>query len=97
VGNRILPLPERSRNQTPRGIGQLPEQTLRNTNHIADDKSSDYSCAACRKNLNHAPPAFGLIWTTTIAKTLRIGHASVYLVWPRADLSDQRDHVRSDG
>jgi hypothetical protein len=41
VDNRILPLPERARNQTPRGIGQLPEQTLRNTNHIGDDKSRD--------------------------------------------------------
>jgi hypothetical protein len=41
-----LPLPERARTQTPRGIGQLPGQNLRNTNHIGDDKSSDYSRAA---------------------------------------------------
>jgi hypothetical protein len=46
VDNLILRLPERVRNQTPRGTGQLPEQTLRNTNHIGDDKSSDYSRAA---------------------------------------------------
>ena len=39
MGNRILPLPERSRNQTPPGIGQLPEQTLRNTGHVGDDKA----------------------------------------------------------
>jgi hypothetical protein len=39
VGNRTLPLPERSRNQTPPGIGQLPEQTLRNTGHVGDDKA----------------------------------------------------------
>jgi len=45
VDNRILPLPERARNQTPHGIEQLSEQTLRNTNHIGDDKSSDYSSA----------------------------------------------------
>ena len=37
--NRILPLTERSRNQTPRGIGQLPEQTLRNPSHIGDDEA----------------------------------------------------------
>ncbi len=37
-----MPLPERVRNQTPRGIGQLPEQTLRNTSHISDDKNSGY-------------------------------------------------------
>jgi hypothetical protein len=35
-----LPLTERSRNQTPRGIGPLPEQTLRNPNHVGDNKSS---------------------------------------------------------
>jgi hypothetical protein len=40
VDNRILPLPERARNQSPRGIGQLPEQTLRNTNHIGGDKGN---------------------------------------------------------
>jgi hypothetical protein len=63
VDNRILPLPERARNRTPRGIGQLPEQTLRNTNHIGDDKSSDHSRAARgdRKNFDHAPPTFDLI------------------------------------
>ena len=64
VDNGILPLPERARNQTPRGIGQLPEQTLRNTNHIGDDKSSDYSRAARRTNFNHAPPTFGLVSPT---------------------------------
>jgi hypothetical protein len=46
VDNRILPLPERSRNQTPHGIGQLPEQTLRNTSHIGDDRRADYFRAA---------------------------------------------------
>jgi hypothetical protein len=63
VDNRILPLPERARNQTPRGIGQLPEQILRNTNHIGDDKSSGYSGAVRgdRKNFDHAPPTFDLI------------------------------------
>ena len=45
MDNRTLPLPERARNQRRRGIGQLPEQTLRNTDHIGDDKSSDYSRA----------------------------------------------------
>jgi hypothetical protein len=45
VDNRTLRLPERARNQMPRGIGQLSEQTLRNTNHIGDDKRSDYSSA----------------------------------------------------
>jgi hypothetical protein len=38
VDNLMLRLPERARNPTPRGIGQLPERTLRNTNHISDDK-----------------------------------------------------------
>jgi hypothetical protein len=46
VDNRTLPLPEPALNQTPRGIGQSPEQNLRNTDHIGDDKSSDYSRAA---------------------------------------------------
>src|SRR6476660_40910 len=41
----MLLLPRRARKQTPRGIGQLPEQTHRNTNHIGDDKSSDWSRA----------------------------------------------------
>ena len=36
--NRILPLTERSRSQTPRGIGQLPEQTLRDVRRIGHDK-----------------------------------------------------------
>jgi hypothetical protein len=35
-----LLLTERSRNQTPRGIGPLPEQTLRNPSHIGDDKTA---------------------------------------------------------
>jgi len=35
-----LPLTERSRSQTPRGIGQLPEQTLRNPNRVGDDKTA---------------------------------------------------------
>src|SRR5256885_2543189 len=39
VDNRILPLRERARNQTPRGIAQLLEQTLQNPNHIGDDKA----------------------------------------------------------
>jgi hypothetical protein len=43
------------RNQTPRGIEQLPEQTLRNTNHIGDDKSSDYSRAGSEKLRSCAP------------------------------------------
>jgi hypothetical protein len=37
VDNPILPLPERSCNLKPHGIGQLPEQTHRNT-HIGNDK-----------------------------------------------------------
>jgi hypothetical protein len=40
VRNQILLLTERSRNQTPRGIGPLPEQTLRNPSHVDDDNSS---------------------------------------------------------
>jgi len=39
------PLPERARNQTPRGIGQLPEQTLRNTKPHRRRSNSDYSRA----------------------------------------------------
>jgi hypothetical protein len=39
VYNRTLPLPERARNQTPLGIEQLLEQTLRNPNHIGGDKA----------------------------------------------------------
>ena len=76
-----MPLPERARNQTPRGIGQLPEQTLRNTIHIGDDKGADYSRAGPEK-FDHATPTFDLIspnpWTTTVAKALKIGRASVY-------------------
>jgi hypothetical protein len=60
VDNRILPLPERARSQTPRGIGQLPEQTLRNTIHIGDDKGADYSRAGPEK-FDHATPTFDLI------------------------------------
>jgi hypothetical protein len=37
VDNLILPPPERAHKQMPRGIGQLPEATLRNTSHIGDD------------------------------------------------------------
>jgi hypothetical protein len=63
-------------------IGQLPEQTLRNTNHIADDKSSDYSRAGTGKTSIMHPPTFGLISPNpgqpSIAKALKIGRASVY-------------------
>jgi hypothetical protein len=41
VRNRILPLTERSRNQTPHGIGQLPEQILQKIDRIGDDKGLD--------------------------------------------------------
>ena len=60
MDNRILPLPERARNQTPRGIGQLPEQILRNTDHIGDDKSSDCSRASPggRENFELGPTIF---------------------------------------
>ena len=37
MDNPILPLPERAHNQTPHGIAQLLEQTLRSPNHIGDD------------------------------------------------------------
>jgi hypothetical protein len=47
VGNRISPLPERARNQTPHGIGQLPEQTLQNRNDIADNKGLVSVAIAC--------------------------------------------------
>jgi hypothetical protein len=39
MDNQTLPQPKRAFNQTPRGIGQLPEQTFRNTSHIGDDKA----------------------------------------------------------
>ena len=56
MDNRILPLPERARKQTPRGIGQLPEQTLRNPSRIDDDKTASspgfsldgYTCPGLR-------------------------------------------------
>jgi hypothetical protein len=37
VDNPILPLQGRALNQTPRGIVQLPEQTLQNIKRIGDD------------------------------------------------------------
>jgi hypothetical protein len=39
VDNPILPLPRHVSKQTPPGIGQLREQTLRNANHIGGDNS----------------------------------------------------------
>jgi hypothetical protein len=52
VGNRISPLPERARNQTPHGIGQLPEQTLQNRSDIADNKDLASVAILC----GHASP-----------------------------------------
>ncbi|WMT78234.1 hypothetical protein [Bradyrhizobium sp. Ash2021] len=49
MDNRILPLPERARNQTPRGTGQLSEQTLQNIHRIGDDNSLDSVCRKTRK------------------------------------------------
>jgi len=43
--NRTLPLPRRACNQMPHGIGQLPEQTLRNKDRIGDDKDQVFLCA----------------------------------------------------
>ena len=41
-GNRILPLPERALNQTPPGIGQLPDQTFQSIGRIGDDKELNW-------------------------------------------------------
>jgi len=48
VGNPILPLPKREPKQMLRGIGQLPELTLRNTNQIGDASRSRVDPSSAR-------------------------------------------------
>jgi len=43
-----LPLPEHAYNQTPHGIGRLPEQTLQNKSRIGDDRGlGQYDAMLC--------------------------------------------------
>jgi hypothetical protein len=68
-----LLLPERPLNQTPRGIAQLREQTLRNANHIGDDKAQT-ATAGDRENFDHAPP-LAKLGQPQWAKRPKIGRA----------------------
>jgi hypothetical protein len=47
VRNPIWPLTGRSPNRTPRGIAQLPEQTLRNPDHASGDNSYKQRATSC--------------------------------------------------
>ena len=46
-----------ARNQTPRGIGRLLEQTLPNTNHVSDDKVQTIPARAGRLGVTHSRAA----------------------------------------
>jgi hypothetical protein len=75
-----LQLPERAFNQTPPGIGQLPEQTFQNINHIGDDKGLDWAFTKTRR--------FTMRLSKVAALALIVGATSSISVSPALAASD---------
>jgi hypothetical protein len=92
-----LPLPGRAFNQTPRGIGQLPEPSFQNIDRIGDDKGLDWVFTKTRRSTMRLSKVAALALIVGATSSISVSPALAASDCPKlAELADWGQNSTAD-